>query len=135
MIFFYSGRESQKDLKLSNLASPWDRATVRETKVMHSDDKVNMKVTGAMDQEGKETEKERGGKDPEAPATAHSESHCCISGRGREPCGRLGYPKSGLCREKCEKCCYKRLEMIRVIFCDMIMIKRNPKITVQADIK
>lgn len=76
------------------LALPWCRETGMEIKVMDSKDKVNLKATKVMDQEYKGTEKERGGKDPAAPVTAHSENHCCISGQEREPCGHLGYPES-----------------------------------------
>lgn len=65
-----------------------------ETKVMDTKDKVNLKATKVLDQEHKGTEKERGGKDPEAPATAHFENHCCIFGQGQEPCGHLGYPET-----------------------------------------
>lgn len=75
------------------LAPPWGRETGMETTV-DSVGKGNLKATEAMDQEDKGTEKERGGKDPGAPVRAHSESHCCISEQGQEPCGRLGYPKS-----------------------------------------
>lgn len=76
------------------LALPWDRETVMETEEMGSRDKENLKATEVMDLEDRATETERGGKDPEALGRAHSESHCCISGQGQEPCGHLGYPKS-----------------------------------------
>lgn len=78
------------------LALPWDRETVMETEEMGSMEKGNLKETAAMDLEDKETEKERGGKDPDPGALgrAHSESHCCTSEQGRGPYGHPGYPKS-----------------------------------------
>lgn len=76
------------------LALPRVKETVMETREMGSVDKGNLKATEAMDLEDKETEKERGGKDPRGPGRAHSESHCCISGPGWGPCGHLGCPKS-----------------------------------------
>lgn len=69
-------------------------------KVMDSKDKVNLKVSEVTYQEYKGTEKEKEGKDPVAPERGHSESHCCISGQGRELCGHLGYPKSVKFRSK-----------------------------------
>lgn len=81
-------------ISLANLALPWDKETVMETKEMRSRDTGNSKATGASGLEDRATEKERGGKDPGAPARARSGSRCCISGQGQEPCGHLGYPKS-----------------------------------------
>ncbi len=71
-----------------------------ETKEMDSADKGNLMVIEVMDLEDRGTEKERGGKDPGGPGRAHSESRCCISEQGQEPCGHLGYPKSGIFRRK-----------------------------------
>lgn len=76
------------------LALPWCREIGMGIKVMDSKDKVNLKVSEVTYQEYKGTEKEKEGKDPVAPVRGHSESHCCISGQGRELCGHLGYPKS-----------------------------------------
>lgn len=73
-----------------------------ETEEMGSMEKGNLKETAAMDLEDKETEKERGGKDPDPGALgrAHSESHCCTSEQGRGPYGHPGYPKSAIFRRK-----------------------------------
>lgn len=71
-----------------------------ETKEMGSMDSGNLKATEAMDPEGRGTEREREGKDPGGPGRVHSESHCCISGQGRGPCGHQGYPKSGIFKRK-----------------------------------
>lgn len=79
---------------LQILALSWDTVTERETKVMDSVDKGKLKVTGVLDPVDMGTETGKGGKDPEDPVRAHSESHCCISGQEQEPCGRLGYPES-----------------------------------------
>lgn len=65
-----------------------------ETKVLDSVGKGKQKVTKAMDLKGKGTRKERGGKDPRALERTHSETHCCISVQGQEPCDHLGYLKS-----------------------------------------
>lgn len=71
-----------------------------ETTVMDSVEKENLKATEGMDQEDKGTEKERGGRDPEARVKAHSESRCCIVGLEQEPCDHQGYPESRIFRRK-----------------------------------
>lgn len=72
-----------------------------ETEEMGSVEKGNLKATEAMDPEDRGTERERGGKDPGpgGPGRAHFESHCCTSGQGQGPCGRLGYPESAIFRK------------------------------------
>lgn len=62
---------------------------------MGSVGKGNLKATEVMDPEDRGTEREREGKGPGGLGKVHSESHCCISGQGQEPCGHRGYPKSG----------------------------------------
>ena len=105
-------------LEWSNLALPWDRETVMETEEMGSMEKGNLKETAAMDLEDKETEKERGGKDPDPGALgrAHSESHCCTSEQGRGPYGHPGYPKSGIFRRKQVKGSEQLKKQHRAIF-------------------
>lgn len=87
------------------LALPWDRETVMATEEMGSEEKGKLKETGAMGLKDRGTETERGGKDqdPRGWGRAHSESHCCISGPGLGPCGRLGYPESHADRQVSQK--------------------------------
>lgn len=96
----YNCSQFHKDVKSSNLALPWDRETVMETKEMGSVDKGNLKVTEVMGLKDRGTETETGGKDPRGPGRAHSESHCCIFGQEQGPCDHLGYPKSEIFRRK-----------------------------------
>lgn len=67
---------------------------------MQSGGRENSKQRGVKNQEDKETVEETGGKNPGVLERVHSESHCCISVQGWEPCGHLGYLKSGITKEK-----------------------------------
>lgn len=83
-----------------DLVLPRDRKTVMEWNRMVWLDKGNLGATEEMDQEGRGTGMETGGKGPVGLGRARSGSRCCISARGRGPGGRLGYPKSGKSNDK-----------------------------------